>query len=158
MRPRLLARAHASMRASAAVRKPLAAGGVDPLEQRAPWIVEREEVDEPDVLQHLGRAVPREASSCAEDREQRRDRVGAEAAQRVLGRGSHPPPLVGQQANERGRGLGPDDVACGARGVHADEPLAVVQTRDQRGADGRPPSGSRASRRRPHGRSGRRPT
>ena len=77
-----------------------------------------------------------------QEREQRRDRIGAEAAQCVLRRRAHPPPLVGQQANERRRGLGPDDVACGACGMHADEPLAVVQPGEQRSPDGGPRAGA----------------
>ena len=70
-----------------------------------------EEVDEADVLQHLRGAVTREAILVGENREQRRDRVGREPAQRVLRRRAHPPALVGEQSSDRRRRLGADDVA-----------------------------------------------
>ena len=79
----------------------LAARGVDSLEQRALRVVEREEVDEPDVLEHLGRAVPCERDPLPSIDEERRHGVGAHSAQRVLRRGSHPPALVGQSGVRR---------------------------------------------------------
>ena len=45
-----------------------------------------------------------------------------------------------RRRRDRRRGVGADDVAGGTRGVHAHEPLAVVQARERGGADGVPPA------------------
>ena len=63
----------------------LAARRVDPLEERAARVVEREEVDEADVLEHLGGAVPRE-------RRRGRERTGAPARRRRPCRAARPSP------------------------------------------------------------------
>ena len=123
------------MRRLRGLAKPLSTRGVDALEQRASRIVEREEVDEPDVLQHLGRAVPCERILVSENGEERRHGVGAHSAQRILRGGPHPPALLGEMARDGRSGLRPEHVAGGAGCMDADEPLAVVETREERDAD-----------------------
>ena len=114
---------------------PLAAGLVDPLEERAARVVEGEEVDEADVLQHLGRPVPREGIVVSQDRQQRRNGVGAHPTKRVLRGGTHPPALVGEEPRDGRCRIRTDDVSRGARRVDAHEPLAVVEAREKRGSD-----------------------
>ena len=121
---------------------PLAAGLVDALEERTAWVVEGEEVDEADVLQHLGRPVAREGIVVSEDREQRRNRVGAHTAKGILGGGAYPPALVGEEPRDGRRRVRAHHVARGSRGVNSHEPLAVVETRDESGSDCRSTSRS----------------
>ena len=105
----------------------LATRRVDPLEKRALRVVEREEVDEADVLQHLGSSVAGEEVVVSQDREERRHGVGAHSAKRILGGSSHPPALVGEESRDRRRRVCSDDVSRSPCGMNTDEPLAVVE-------------------------------
>ena len=75
-------------------------------------------------------------SSCASTERSDGTASDAHAAQRVLGRRPHPPALVGREdATIVGAASAPTHVAGGACGMHADEPLAVVEAREKRDAD-----------------------
>ena len=137
----------------------LAAGRVDPLEKRAARVVEREEVDETDVLQHLGSSVARERIVVSEDRRaataRRRcpcPRSASFAAVRTHQRSSARSRVIVR------RSVRADDVSDRPRSVDADEPLAVVEACEQCRPDCRARCAFRASRRPPHARSDPSPT
>ena len=89
--------ANSSTASLRSVAVPLAAGLVDTLEERAARVVEREEVDESDVLQHLGGSVSREAILV------RRARREATARHRRRSRGERPSqPFAPTSARLRG--------------------------------------------------------
>ena len=77
-------------------------------------------------------------SSCASIESSDGTASTAHAAKRVLRRRPHPPALVGEKTSDRRRRVGADDVAGCARRVNSHEPLAVVESREQGGADRRP--------------------